>query len=134
MIVADEYIEEYERFLKNYFKGFERLPTKYEKFKAKKAWKDYYIKLKNERMTVEGNIKLIGELVTFESGFQKRQIVVTTNDMYPQDIVVDFIKNDTNMLDSFEVGQNVCIAFNLRGSEYNGKYFVNLQGWKIDNI
>ena len=23
------------------------------------------------------------------------------------------------------------VAFNLRGNEYNGKYYVNLQGWKI---
>ena len=45
MIVADEYIEEYECFIKNYFKGFERLPSKYEKNKATTAWKEYYFKL-----------------------------------------------------------------------------------------
>jgi hypothetical protein len=85
-------------------------------------------------MTVEGNIKLIGETVTFDSGFTKRQIVVTTNETYPQEIAIDFIKDGCTMLDSFAVGQNVCIAINIRGNEYNGKYYTSLQGWKIDNI
>lgn len=134
MIVAEEYIKEYEAFITNYFKGWGGDCTKHDMYKAKKAWEKYYLKLKQERMTVEGNIKLIGETVTFDSGFTKRQIVVTTNETYPQEIAIDFIKDGCTMLDSFEVGQNVCIAINIRGNEYNGKYYVSLQGWKIDNI
>ena len=126
--------EEYEQFIRNYFKGWEWDITKHEMFKARKAWKDYEIKLNQERMTVEGNIKQIGETVTFDSGFTKRQIVVTTNETYPQEIAIDFIKDGCTMLDSFAVGQNVCVAINIRGNEYNGKYYVSLQGWKIDNI
>jgi hypothetical protein len=26
----------------------------------------------------------------------------------------------------------VMVSFNLRGNEYNGKYYVNLQAWKIE--
>ena len=40
-------------------------------------------------MQVKGNIKLINETQTFDSGFQKREFVVTTNDMYPQDIKIE---------------------------------------------
>lgn len=82
--------------------------------------------------TVTGNIKQIGEVVSFDSGFTKREIVVTTNDMYPQDIAVDFIKDNTSKLDGFSAGQSVEIHFNLRGNEYNNRHYVSLQGWKIE--
>ena len=84
-------------------------------------------------MTVEGNIKLIGETVTFDSGFTKRQVVVTTNDQYPQEIGIDFVKDNIGQLDLFAVGQDVTISVNLRGNEYNGKYYVSLNGWKIES-
>ena len=31
----------------------------------------------------------------------------------------------------FEVGQDVQVNFDIRGNEYNGKYFVNLSCWKL---
>jgi hypothetical protein len=83
-------------------------------------------------MEVTGNIKLIGETVTFDSGFTKRQVVVTTNDQYPQEIGIDFVKDNVNALDNFAVGQDVIVSVNLRGNEYNGKYYVSLNGWKIE--
>lgn len=42
-------------------------------------------------LQVSGKIKQIGEKQTFESGFQKVEFVITTNDeKYPQDIKFDF--------------------------------------------
>jgi hypothetical protein len=81
---------------------------------------------------IKGNIKLINETQTFDSGFQKREFVVTTNDMYPQDIKIEMIKDGCAELDKFKVGNNVAVSTNIRGNEYNGKYYVNLQGWKIE--
>jgi len=82
-------------------------------------------------MEITGKIKLIGQVETFDSGFTKRQLVVTTAEQYPQDLAMDFIKDKTSLLDSFQPGQDVTVAINLRGNEYNGKYFVNLNGWRI---
>jgi len=82
-------------------------------------------------MEVVGKIKVINETQTFDSGFQKREIVVTTEETYPQDIKLEFTKDKCSILDQYKVGQSVTVAFNLRGNEYNGKYYVNLQGWKI---
>jgi hypothetical protein len=80
-----------------------------------------------------GKVKLIQDAQTFGSGFTKREIVVTVEDVkYPQDINLEFLKDDVSMLDDFVVGQEVTISFNLRGREYNGRYFNNLVGWKIN--
>ncbi len=83
-------------------------------------------------MEVTGVIKVIGEVETFDSGFSKRQVVITTSEQYPQDLAFEFFKDKTSALDSFKIGDKVTIAFNLRGSEYRGKYYVNLNGWKIN--
>jgi len=82
-------------------------------------------------MEVTGTIKLIEETQTFESGFSKREFVVTTSEQYPQDIKLEFTKDKCSILDKYKEGQDVTVGFNLRGNEYNGKYYVNLQAWKI---
>ncbi|MDX1269358.1 MAG: DUF3127 domain-containing protein, partial [Oceanisphaera sp.] len=79
-----------------------------------------------------GKIKLIQETQTFNSGFSKREMVVTVEDgNYPQDISLEFLKEKISLLDSLSVGQNVTVSFDIRGREYNGRYFNNLVGWKI---
>lgn len=85
-------------------------------------------------MKVTGKIKLINETQTFDSGFTKREFVVTTNETYPQDIKIEVVKDKCSLLDMFKVGQDVEVSINLRGSEYKGKYYVNIQGWKIEGL
>ena len=81
-----------------------------------------------------GKIKLIQETQTFNSGFSKREMVVTVEDgNYPQDISLEFLKEKISLLDSLSVGQIVTVSFDIRGREYNGRYFNNLVGWKIQS-
>lgn len=75
---------------------------------------------------------MIGEVQSFASGFTKREFVVTTAaDKYPQDIKFDVVKDKCAMLDSFKPGDEVQVNFDIRGREYNGKYFVDLSCWKL---
>ena len=80
---------------------------------------------------VTGKLKVIFETQTFDSGFQKREFVVTTNEQYPQDIKLELVKDKCSVIDSFQVGQEVEVDYNLRGNEYSGKYYVSLHAWKI---
>ncbi len=80
-----------------------------------------------------GKIKLINDVQTFESGFTKREFVVTVEDgKYPQEIALECIKDKTQLLDNFKAGQAVNVTFDIRGREYNGRYFNNLQAWRIE--
>ena len=81
---------------------------------------------------VKGAIKVIESTQTFDSGFQKREFVVTTDETYPQDIKLEFVKDKCAILDKYNVGDTVAVSYNLRGNEYNGKYYVNLQAWRIE--
>jgi hypothetical protein len=79
-----------------------------------------------------GKLKWIGETQSFPSGFSKREFVVTTShDKYPQDLKFEVVKDKCPALDPFSLGQDVQISFDIRGNEYNGKYYVNLACWKI---
>ncbi|MDP4898442.1 MAG: DUF3127 domain-containing protein [Akkermansiaceae bacterium] len=79
-----------------------------------------------------GKIKLISDTQTFPSGFSKREFVVTTaHDKYPQDIKFEVVKDKCSILDSYKEGQDVVVNFDVRGNEYNGKYYVNLACWKL---
>ncbi len=81
---------------------------------------------------LSGKVKLIKDTEQFSSGFTKREMVVTVADgNYPQDINLEFLKDKTSLLDSVSVGQEVTVSFDIRGREYNGRYFNNLVGWKI---
>ena len=91
-------------------------------------------------MEVQGKVKVLGETQTFgNNGFRKREIVVTTEEQYPQHIMVEFIQDKCDLLNSFQVGQDVKISINLRGREWvnpqgETKYFNSIQGWRIENL
>ena len=58
-------------------------------------------------MEVSGKIKMIGETQEFGSnGFKKREMVVTTNEQYPQSIMIEFTQNNTALLDSYKEGED----------------------------
>ncbi|MCE2497217.1 MAG: DUF3127 domain-containing protein [Flavobacteriales bacterium] len=81
-----------------------------------------------------GTIKVIFDTQTFPSGFSKREFVVTTQEQYPQDVKFEAIKEKGDMLDSYNEGDQVNVKFNIRGNEYNGRYYVNLQSWQMSKI
>jgi len=82
-----------------------------------------------------GKIKLIQDAKTFDSGFTKREMVVIVEEgKYPQEINIEFVQDKIALLESLKVGQEVTVTFDIRGREYNGRYFNNLQGWKVVTI
>ena len=91
-------------------------------------------------MEVLGTIKMIDETKTYgNNGFRKRELVVTTEEQYPQHLLIEFIQDKTDLLNSFSVGQKVRININLRGREWTNpqgetKYFNSIQGWRIETL
>ena len=88
-------------------------------------------------MEVVGKIKVVGELETFASGFTKKLLVVTTDDQYPQNIGIEFMKDKIDLLNGYAVGQDVKVSINLGGREWinpqgEAKYFNSVTGWRIE--
>jgi hypothetical protein len=91
-------------------------------------------------MDISGKIKLINETKEYGSnGFRKREVVVTTEEQYPQDLLIEFIQDKCDIIDSYKVGQSVKVDINLRGREWENpqgeiKYFNSIQGWRIEKL
>ena len=91
-------------------------------------------------MEILGKIKLIGDVKTFgDNGFRKRELVVTTDEQYPQHILIEFVQNNCELLDNYSIGQTVRVGINIRGREWESpdqgiKYFNAIQGWRIESL
>ncbi len=89
-------------------------------------------------MEITGKIKVLNETQNIgNNGFRKREVVITTEDQYPQHILVEFVQDKCGLLDGYAVGQEVKININLRGREWANpegisKYFNAIQGWRIE--
>lgn len=67
-------------------------------------------------------------------GFRKREFVVeyAENPQYPQKIKFELVQEKCAELDKFNEGDMLKVYFNIRGSEWQGKYYVNLNAWKLE--
>ena len=88
-------------------------------------------------MELTGKIKVINETQTFgEKKFRKRELVITTNEQYPQTVLIEFVQDKCDLLNAYKVGQDVKVSINIRGREWvnpegDTKYFNSIQGWRI---
>ena len=71
--------------------------------------------------------------------FRKREVVVTTEEQYPQHIMIEFTQDKIDQLNNFNAGDQVRVQINLRGREWvnpqgETKYFNSIQGWRIEKL
>ena len=88
-------------------------------------------------MEVSGKIKVINAEQQVSATFRKRELVVTTDEQYPQHIMVEFTQDKCDLLSNYKVGEGVKVSINLRGREWinqqgEAKYFNSIQGWRIE--
>jgi len=88
-------------------------------------------------MELTGTIKKISDLQTFASGFQKKEVVLLTEEQYPQPINVEFTADKVDLLNAYKVGDKVKIHINIRGREWTSpqgevKYFNSIIGWRME--
>ncbi|MFP6857042.1 MAG: DUF3127 domain-containing protein [Roseibacillus sp.] len=84
---------------------------------------------------IEGKMKVINDIQTFNSGFTKREFVVQVEDgNYPQMIKFECVKEKTSLTDGLEIDDAVKVTFDIRGNEFKERYYVNLNAWKLEKI
>jgi hypothetical protein len=79
-----------------------------------------------------GAVRLLHDPQTFASGFTKREFVVETGGKYPQLIKLECVKDRVADLDKIQPGDVVNVSFDIRGSEYKDRHYVNLVAWKVE--
>lgn len=90
-------------------------------------------------MEVIGKIKVINPIQEVSASFKKRELVVTTEEQYPQHILIEFTQARVDDLNNYQVGEPVKVSINLRGREWvspqgETRYFNSIQGWRIERM
>ena len=90
-------------------------------------------------MEITGKVKVIGADQQISASFKKREIVVTTDEQYPQVIMIEFNQDKCDLLNKIKVGDEVKVSINIRGREWvnqhgETKYFNSIQGWRIESL
>ena len=90
-------------------------------------------------MEVTGKIKVVNAEQQVSASFRKRELVVATEEQYPQFISINFVQDKCDLLNNYNVGEAVKVSINLRGREWvnpqgETKYFNDIQGWRIEKM
>jgi len=90
-------------------------------------------------MEVIGRVKVVNPAQQVSATFKKRELVVTTEEQYPQHIMIEFTQDKTDLLNNYTPGEQVKVSINLRGREWvnpqgETKYFNSIQGWRIEKV
>ncbi len=88
-------------------------------------------------MQITGKIKKVFDEQTFSSGFRKKELVVVTQEQYPQQILIEFVQDKVDLLSGLNDGDDVTVSINVKGREWVNaegvsKYFNSIQGWRVE--
>ena len=87
-------------------------------------------------LAVKGKIE---QILKPESGvsragkeWNKQEFVIETEEQYPRKVCFTLFGDKTSLISGLSAGQEVEVSFNLESREYNGKWFHNINAWKIE--
>lgn len=81
---------------------------------------------------VIGKAVKIYDVESKSASFQTREFVISTEETYPQFVKFQATQDRCNIVDGINEGDKIKVHFDLRGREWQGKYFTNLNAWKIE--
>lgn len=84
---------------------------------------------------IEGKLHKKFETESKTPTFQAREFVILiSEDNYPQYIKFQLTQDRCSLIDDFEEGKPIKVHFDLRGREWNEKYFTNLNAWRLEKV
>ena len=84
---------------------------------------------------IEGKLHKKFETENKTATFQAREFVILiSEDNYPQYIKFQLTQDRCALIDDYEEGKPIKVHFDLRGREWNDKYFTNLNAWRLEKV
>lgn len=82
---------------------------------------------------VEGKLHKKFDTEQKSGSFQTREFVILVEQgQYPQHIKFQLVQDRCEIIDNINEGSDIKVYFDLRGREWQGKYFTNLQAWRVE--
>ena len=83
---------------------------------------------------IEGKLHKKFPEETKGESFRVRDFVIETDGQYPQFIKFQLTQDRCSAIESYNEGEMIKVSFDLRGREWNEKYFTNLNAWRIEKL
>ena len=85
--------------------------------------------------SLEAPIYKIFDTQVVSEKFQKREFVLEVQDgSYAQFVKFQLVQDKCDLIESYAVGDTVKVHFNLKGREWQDKFFTNLDAWKLEKV
>jgi len=81
---------------------------------------------------IEGKLHFIGETEVKGESFRVREFVIETQEQYPQFVKFQLTQDKCDLISQYEKGSMIKVHFDLRGREWQGRYFTNLNAWRLE--
>jgi len=89
-------------------------------------------------MNIQGTIHLIFESQQVKDTFRKREFILllAENPKYPQYVSFQLTQDKCELIDNYNVGDEIEVQFNLKGREWvspqgEKKFFNTIEAWKL---
>lgn len=66
--------------------------------------------------------------------WNKQEFVIETDEQFPRKVCFTLFGDKTSLIEGLSAGEEVDVSFNLESREYNGRWFHNINAWKIDKV
>ncbi|WP_297092609.1 DUF3127 domain-containing protein [uncultured Draconibacterium sp.] len=89
-------------------------------------------------LSVKGKVE---QILKPESGvsragkeWKKQEFVIETDEQYPRKVCFTLFGEKVDLINGLNSGEEIEVSFNLESREYNGRWFHNINAWKIDKV
>lgn len=84
---------------------------------------------------IEGKLIKKYDTENKSGSFMAREFVIEImSGSYPQFVKFQLTQDRCALIDSYEEGEPIKVHFDLRGREWQGKYFTNLNAWRLEKV
>ena len=93
-------------------------------------------------LEIKGKLFEVSNEEQISDSFKKREFILhdDSNPTYPEFLKFELMQDKVSLIDSFKVGDEINVFFNLKGRKYvyedtnKTVYFGNINAWKIELV
>ncbi len=90
--------------------------------------------------SINGKLVVKNDTQQITDTFKKREFVISDEgSQYPQEISFQLVQDKCDLIDAYDIGQEIKVNFNIRGRRWENpktkevKFFNSLDAWRIES-
>jgi hypothetical protein len=91
--------------------------------------------------SMNGKLVVKNDTQQIKDTFKKREFVISDEgSQYPQEIVFQLVQDKCDLIDPFEIGDEIKVNFNIRGRRWENpktgeiRFFNSLDAWRLEKV